>query len=658
MIFFLSVLAFFALVLRLYNIQIKNHERFKYFALRQQFKNERVKAERGAIYDRRNNLLAYTRNDVSFYVDNRMSKAQVSDTVIAEKFSKVFGKDVDYYLNLLESPVRRVCLERKVPRDFALKLSNFIVDRLYYEEDYTRVYPYGSLAAHVIGFVDRNLHGKAGVEKEFDVYLAGKDGKMVIERDVAGRIVSVDQAHSIQPQNGFNVVLTIDKEIQQILESELLKGLRRYEGKAAVGIILDPSDGKILALADLPNYDPANYNRYDDEARRNRAVTDTYEPGSTMKSIFLAMLFQEKLARENEMINTENGKYRLFRRAIIRDTHPFKRLTVKEILEHSSNIGVVKLSERISKNLFYKYLRDFGFGNRTGIEMPGEAPGKLKKPERFTPISKAFMAHGYEISVTPIQLAMAYAALINGGNLYKPEIVEAVKDENGKEIKVFQPMKIRQVISKEISDEMRKLMVGVVENGTGVKAQLSDMRVGGKTGTSQKLINNSYSSRYYNSSFVGFFPAAAPKYLVYVLVDSPLKGRYGGQVAAPIFRNIAERIIKADLSLSEFKEEIHRKKKSKVKITKAIAEAINTTDFVAADPANPTAEGKFPVLNERKDRMPNLFGVALRRAISKVSGTGLKLKIVGRGKVIWQSIPPGSRIRRGQKLILKCGGTR
>ncbi len=217
MIFFFMLLAFAGLVARLYNIQIKKHEYYKFYALRQQYKKEFVKAERGSIFDRNENLLAYTKNDISFYVDNKMSKRQVSDTVIAEKFSKIFHKDVEYYLRLLQSPARRVCLEKKVPKDYAIKLSNFIVDRLYHEEDYTRVYPYGSLASHVIGFVNRNLKGVAGVEKEFDNYLKGVDGHLVIERDVSGRVVSIDREKSKEPKNGENIVLTIDKNIQKIL---------------------------------------------------------------------------------------------------------------------------------------------------------------------------------------------------------------------------------------------------------------------------------------------------------------------------------------------------------------------------------------------------------------------------------------------------------
>ncbi len=653
MILFFMTLAFFGLVARLYNIQIKKHEYYKFYALKQQYKKEFVKAERGSIFDRKNNLLAYTKNDISFYVDNRMSKKQVSDTVIARKFSKVFGKDENYYLKLMQSPAKRVCLEKKVPRDYALKLSDFIVDRLYYEEDYTRVYPYGSLAAHVIGFVNRKLKGQAGIEGKFENFLKGVDGHLVIEKDVSGRIVSIDQSKSQQPKNGDNVILTIDKDIQKILEEELIKGVNYYQGKAAVGIVLNPQNGEILALADLPNYDPANYNLFNASARRNRAVSDTYEPGSTMKSILFAMLFEEKLVLENDVINTENGRYVLFRNAIIKDTHPAARLTVREILTHSSNIGAVKLSYRIGKNKFYKYLRDFGFGNLSGVDIPGEVAGKLIPPSKFERTTKAYISHGYGISVTPIQMAMAYAALINGGKLLHPEIVKEVTDDEGNVVKSFHPQEIRKIISKKTSDELKKLLVDVVENGTGEKAQLKNILVGGKTGTAQKLINGKYSSFYYNASFIGFFPAEAPKYEILILVDSPSKGRYGGQVAAPIFEKIAERIANADLSLTPFKKEIHRTKQPKVKFVKELVSAGNNKMVVAADVPN-VLRTKKEIKISRRSSMPNLVGMSLRKALSIVSELGIKFKIEGSGRIIWQSVAPGTSVKRIKNVILKC----
>ncbi len=372
-----------------------------------------------------------------------------------------------------------------------------------------------------------------------------------------------------------------------------------------------------------------------------------------MKSILLAMLFEEKLVRENEIINTENGRYVLYRKAIIKDTHPASKLTVREILTHSSNIGAVKLSYRIGKNKFYKYLRDFGFGNPTGIDVPGEVTGKLIPPTKFQKTTKAYISHGYGISVTPIQMTMAYAALVNGGKLFQPEIVKEIKDNSGSVIKTFRPKQIRNIISKTTSDELKKLLVDVVENGTGEKAQLSDILVGGKTGTAQKLIDGKYSSFYYNASFIGFFPAEEPKYEIFILVDSPEKGRYGGQVAAPIFRNIAKRIVSTDLSLAKFKKEIHRSKPNKHKFIEHLVSNSEENVFVAADVPN-VKKSKNEVKKIERSKVPNFVGLPVRKAIAIATKLGLKFSIKGTGKVVWQNVSPGTRTKRVKKIILKC----
>ncbi len=646
-------IAFFVLVAKLYKIQIVEHDTFKYYARRQQFKPKIIKAERGSIFDRNKKLFAYSKNTVSFYVDNRMSKEKVSDSTIAEKFSRVFGKPASFYLKLLDSSRNQVCLERKVEKKYALKLRNFIVDRLYQLDEETRVYPYGKLAAHIIGYVDKSNIGRSGIEREFQNLLRGKDGRVIIERDVTGKMISIDKSSSVPPVNGKNIELTIDEEIQKILEEELVKGVTKYKGKAGVGIVVNPNNGEILALANYPDFDPANYNLYKLEDQTNRAVSFVYEPGSTMKPITLAMLFEKHLATEDETINTENGSFKFLNIRRIKDTHPHKFLKVKEVLWYSSNIGIAKLSLRIGKKDFYRYLRSFGFGNITGVALPGESAGMLKPPSGYSKISKAFIAHGYEISVTPLQMSMAYSALVNGGKLFKPLLVKKILTQSGKAIREYKPMVIRRVISPKTSERIKDLMVGVVEKGTGKKARLKDLFVGGKTGTSQKLIKGKYSSFYYNSSFIGFFPAEEPRYVVLILVDSPQVGRYGGLVAAPIFRNVARRIEDYDFSLNKYRHTINRSLKIKNVFLEEIVKNQMSGGFVASDPSNRKNQKKYRK-NGRLMRMPNLQNKPLRKAIAELTQTGLKVRIVGAGRVIWQSIPPGAKIFRGRQIILKC----
>ena len=643
------------LLVKLYRIQINEHEKFKFIANKQQHKTEKLYAERGSIFDRSGNLLVYTKNEVSFFVDNRMSKKQVSNETIAKKFALVFGNNEKHYLNILASQKGQIRLINKAPRYKAIKLKNFIVDRLYSVQDFTRIYPYGSLASQVLGFVNKQGVGVSGIEKYFNKSLAGSNGKLIAERDAAGRIVSFNENVSIMQKNGMNIELTIDKTYQKILEEELLKGLKKYGGNSAVGIIANPNNGEILALASLPNYDPQHYFLFSNNDRKDRVIMDTYEPGSTMKAIVMAALLNKGLVNENDVINTDNGRYN-YKGVWILDTHSYKKLTVSQILMHSSNIGMVKLSERIDPDSFYRYLRNFGFGNDTFIDLPGEVPGKLKKPSQYSKISKAFIAHGYEISVTPIQMTAAYSALVNGGILYQPLLVKSMFDNKKEKVINFSPKKIRRVISQKTSERIRKMLIGVVEKGTGINARLNNVLVGGKTGTTQKLINGKYSKEKYYSSFIGFFPASEPKIMIYIMVDSPQKGRYGGAVAAPIFKNVAQRICKANVSLVPPSEKIKRKKVSnKQYFANLIDDNDIGTNFISTDidkGLNISKTGKKNI--QEKLTMPNLKHKSIRLAISEISFTGLKLKIKGYGKIIWQSIAPGSKIVPGEQLILKC----
>lgn len=390
---FILLFAFIALSARLYVIQISGNEYYSLIALKQQNKPQTVKSGRGIISDRNGEVLSYTSDNISFFVDTRMIDSRKADSV-ASLFSGLFGKNKKYYLELIENGFRNVCLEKKVPMEKALQLKKAVIDGLFYEEDFSRVYPYGSLASHLLGYVDKKMIGVDGVEKVYNEKLTGTDGYYVFEKDVLGRIVSVNEKESRSPSAGNNITLTINKTYQQILEEELSKGLEKYEGESAVGIIMNPNTGEILALSNSPDFDPANYEIFPDKVRRNRLLTDTYEPGSTMKSISMSILFELKLASTDEIIDTEKGTY-YFKGVKISDTHPHTSLTVREILEQSSNVGMAKLSQRIPDDMFYKFLRDFGFGNPTSIDLPGEASGLLKKPNSYSAVTKPFLSYGY-----------------------------------------------------------------------------------------------------------------------------------------------------------------------------------------------------------------------------------------------------------------------
>lgn len=644
--------AMFMLASKLFTIQVSNHEKYLSMAERQQNKSIKIKAERGLITDRNREVLSFTQNDVSLYVDTRMVNS-VKRKTIAEKLASVFGKSSMYYIDLMNNSTKNVCLEKKVSKEDALKLEEFTVEGFFIEEDFTRKYPYGSLASHILGHVDVDENGVAGIEKVLNSSLRGNDGLKFVENDVLGRIVSVKDEDSKFAVPGNNVVLTINKTYQQILEQELAEGVEKYKGNSGVGIIMNPHTGEILALSNIPDFDPNNYNLFDDFARRNRALTDTYEPGSTIKPIIMSMLIEEGLANPNEIIDTENGQYRV-PGAFIRDTHEFEHLTVRQVVEQSSNIGMAKLSTRIEPDLFYKYLRDFGFGNLTSIDLPGEDKGFLKKPKNFSRISKRFISFGYEISVTPLQLLTAYSAVINGGTLYKPQLIKEVKDYKGNVIQSFESEKIRNVISQRTSDMVIDFMIGVVEEGTGKNARLESVLVGGKTGTSQKLVDGKYSSQDYNSSFVGFLPADNPKIICLIMIDAPKVGRYGGQVAAPIFHRVASRIIEADLSIVPDDYKIKRDEKLIDELFVNINSLNESPIFTAANLPDTQSEETEQHYENNREFMPNLINRSKREAVRLLNELKLKFEISGNGNVIAQSIEPGSTIFPDQMCVIEC----
>ncbi|MFA7288030.1 MAG: penicillin-binding protein [Melioribacteraceae bacterium] len=652
------LLAFTLIIARLYHIQINKHEYYSILAENQQNYVRKIKAERGVIKDREGTILSYTRDNTTFFIDKRMMKNNLPDS-IAEAFSKITKKNKSYYLNLIKSGSRFVNLEKKMSADKSTLLKELSIDGLGFTEDYSRVYPYGSLASHILGFVDKDMKGTNGIEKVYNKQLTGADGVYFIEKDVKGGIITFDNNQTRASLPGNSVVLTINKTYQKILEEELAKGITEFNAKSATAIIMNPNTGEILSLCNYPDYDPANYNLFEADNRRNRALTDTYEPGSTFKAITMAMMFEKNVVNENEIVDTENGDY-LFKNVHIRDSHKHSALSVREVLEQSSNVGMAKLSQRLDDEELYKYLRDFGFSIPTAVDLPSEAPGYLKLPSKFSAISKAFISYGYEISVTPIQLINAYSALINGGHLYKPYIVKEITGSNGTEIEKNEPQKIREVVSEATSKKMRDLMVGVVERGTGKAAMLENVLVGGKTGTSQLLVNNSYSSNAHNSSFVGFFPADNPKVIMLIVYHSPVVGKYGGLVAAPVFARVANRIIQADITILEGSKKIERKenlfenliadKSIEMPIEKKQSKTFLNPNKVSIDKAVSKPTTKIT----DKTSMPDLSNKSLRDGIAMLNTLGMKYRIEGSGRIVWQSIIAGSAIDKTQVCVLIC----
>lgn len=636
---------FTALTVKLVEIQIIKSEELTYYAKMQQTKLETIPAERGVIYDRNNTLLVYNRNDVSINLDLRMIPEN-SKNILAEKLSSTLGKSKSHYKKLMNQSRKTISIEKHVGREKAFRLINDInISALFTVEKPTRVYQYGSLASHVLGYVNSEFVGVNGIAKTFEEDLNGDDGAIIVERDVLGRIITTIQDNEVKaPIPGYNLNLTIDINYQVILEDELKRGNEFYKGESATGIIMDPNTGEILALANVDDYDPNYYWKFSDYQRKNKAITDTYEPGSTIKAITLAALLDAGKCYESELINVENGKYK-FRNTYIKDTHKNNYLTVSGILEESSNIGISKLIQRLDDDTYYKYLRGFGFGTYTSITLPGGVKGILKKPNQWSKLTKTFMSFGYGVSVTPLQLIVAYSAIINGGILYEPHILKSKTDKSGVVKYESSPIVVRRVISEETSARVKKILRRAVKNGTGHLADLEEISVGGKTGTSRQIINGKYSRQKYHASFIGFFPADSPQLVCLVIVNSPQTEKYGGKVAAPMFKKIAERIINTDL--------INFQQREKYNESKTVDEHILKT-FSNNDNKNKTSNASYVQGNNELKKnfennlMPDLKGRTVREALISLNLLGLKYDIRGSGIVVSQSINPGIRVKQNQ----------
>ena len=646
----LILILFTILTVKLVEIQIIKSEELTYYAKKQQTKLETIPAERGVIYDRNNTLLVYNRNDVSVYLDLRMIPKNRKST-LAEKLSSTFGRSKSYYKKLMNQSGKTIRIKKSVNREKAFRLINDInLSALFTVEKPTRVYQYGSLASHILGYVNNDFVGVNGIAKAFEEDLKGDDGALIVERDVRGRIITTIQNNEVRtPIPGYNLNLTIDINYQAILEDELKRGNKFYKGESATGIIMDPNTGEILALANVDDYDPNYYWKFSDSQRKNKAITDTYEPGSTIKAITLAALLDMGKCSENELVNVENGKYK-FRNTYIRDTHKNNYLTVSGILEESSNIGISKLIQRLDDDTYYKYLRGFGFGTYTSVTLPGEVKGILKKPNQWSKLTKTFMSFGYGVSVTPLQLIMAYSAIVNGGILYEPHILKSATDKSTVVKYESSPVAVRRVISKETSTRVKKILRRAVKNGTGHLADLEEISVGGKTGTSQQIISGKYSRQKYHASFIGFFPADNPQLVCLVIVNSPQTEKYGGKVAAPIFKKIAERIINTDLKNFQQREKYIESKTVDEHILKTISDNDNKKNIINASYVQENNELKK---NYDNNLMPDLKGRTVREALISLNLLGLKYDIRGSGIVVSQSINPGIRIKQNQVCRLK-----
>ncbi len=408
-------------------------------------------------------------------------------------------------------------------------------------EESKRFYPEGSMLAHVIGFSNVDNEGLEGIERYMDADLRGRPGKRITKRDALGREIKALEEKNLPAIDGNKIVLTIDQHLQYLTERALDQAFKQWKAKAGWAIVMDPYTGEILAIANRPAFDPTHYHGSVPDTRRNRAITDMYEPGSVFKIVAASGALNEGVVTPETLINCENGKWN-WGLKVLHDVHPYGTIPVWQVIVKSSNIGTVKIAKKLTPEKLQEYIKNFGFGGLTGIDLAGEAPGFTRPPAQWSKTSPYNIPMGQEVMVTAIQMTAAIAVIANGGHLVKPYIISRVEDPAGVVLKVKKPTVKKTVIRPETAAMMRQILTRVVDEGTGTKAKIPGIPVGGKTGTGQKILpgGKGYSHNAFMSSFIGFAPSDNPRYVMTVVLDEPKPLYYGGTVAAPVFKEVME----------------------------------------------------------------------------------------------------------------------
>lgn len=540
----LALLAFgLVLVGRLVHLQIIQHDHLSAQSEKQYLRTVEITSGRGNIYDRNRNQLAINIQVESVYAD---PKSIVEKTATARILARTLGLSHNAILKKLKSNRHFVWIKRKSEMNAVEKLKQLDLVGVGFITESKRYYPKRKLAASTLGFVGLDNQGLAGVEHFHHTVLKGNPQRSVLEKDARGRFLwTTANAHELN-KGKRDVVLTLDEVIQFIAERELGRQVREYQAKSGLAIVMDPYTGAVYALASAPEFNPNNYLAYSKEIWRNDAVASAYEPGSIFKPIVAAAALEEGLAGPDDIFFCENGSFRVGRSRIGEAAgHQFGWLTLRNIIAKSSNIGAIKIAQGLGKRRFFDYIQKFGFGRKLGIDLPGEATGKLRNLKQWSGLSLASISFGHEISVTPMQMVSAISAIANGGVLIRPRLTRAIL-KNGILEKTFEPEGIQTVLSESTSRQMINILKSVVKNGTGARAAIPGFEVAGKTGTAQKIdpATQTYSKTKYLASFIGFVPADAPRLVILVMIDEPQKSYWGGEVAAPVFQRIARKTLR------------------------------------------------------------------------------------------------------------------
>lgn len=632
------VLLFALTVCRAFYLQVINRDYLLKLADRQHQKVIPLTPARGTIYDTNGAALAVSVEMDSCYAE---PKSIADLRAAAARLAPVLEMPQETVFRRLQGNRNFVWLKRRLTPDVAKRVHELDIEGIGFVKETKRYYPNSEVASHVIGFTGLDPEGLEGIERRYDSTILGGTGYLVTERDALGRNVALKGTVVQNGAMGHNVTLTLDKNIQYIAEKELAKAVTNSGAKAGTAIVMDPNTGRVLAMSNFPTYNLNSHGDYASSVWRNRAVADSYEPGSTFKTFLIAAALEEKLVRPGDGINCEGGSYAIGGRTI-HDTHKYGRLSVAEILKYSSNIGVAKIGSKLGASRLYSYLKNFGIGEKSGIDLPGETSGTLRQWSQWYGIDLATISFGQGVTASSVQLAAAFSAIANGGVLMKPYLVEKITDSDGNVVTTFGPQARRRVVSPETAKSVAMMLEGVAaDGGTGTNASVEGYRVAGKTGTAQKVdpITKGYSASKRTASFIGFVPARKPRLTILVMIDEPKTSPYGGVVAAPAFSAIA---LQSLCYLKVPPDTIVRSKPQAV-----VAEA-------SSDAGDESAVAEGAIVEEGEGIvMPNFRGKSMRQTLKIMEEQGLNVRLHGSGRAIEQNPLPGYRIRPSDQVWVK-----
>ena len=647
-----------------------------------------IPAQRGNIYDANGSLLATNSVIYKVAVDPR---APGTTSEQLERVSKVLsehtGRSFSYYRNRIQnsSDSRYIILERSVNVQAYEDLRELGIRGVILEEEYRRNYNFGTLSAQVLGFVNHNIDGMSGLESRYNTILKGNDGLQQVRKDRQNRIFSYVGAPRKLPRQGHSLHTTLNTFIQAITEEELEAGIIRHRAKYGTAIIMDPKTGAIKAMANYPTYDPNNPATIDSENRRNFAVADIIEPGSTFKLVTAIAAVEQGVVGFDEIFVTPDDGRKIIHGQMMRDHDPLGTLNFTGVFAKSSNIATSEIAMRMEPNTFYQYARNMGFGTPTNIDLPNELGGRLQRPFEWSLVTLPWMSIGYEIQATPIQILQAYGAFANGGMMMRPFIVDRITDEFGNTVDKTRPNAVRQIAKKETINKLLPVFEEVVtDSGTAGWASVDGLRIAGKTGTAQKYIDGRYQTAY-RASFAGFFPVDDPKYVMLVILDEPRSSIYGGFTAGSIFKEIAKRIAGLDNQIQRTLS------KDSGTIAEADTRTVPLVEGLKSEnarlilkqnriPVTTTGSGTYvleqspsagELLNEntplnlklgevRSDsipdgfaRIPNMRGMNMRQATALLLDKGLNIETIGSGTIYTQFPRQGDLMRQGRTVTVR-----